>query len=232
MPRKLYELVGREDDRPFSPYCWRTRMALAHKGLNAECVPWRFTETEKIAFSGQARVPVLVDDGKTVFDSWAIANYLEDAYPDTPTLFDGLTGRAMAAFFNNWVDTAVHGALIRILLLDVYNQLGDTDKAYFRKNREQRFGVTLEKAVEDPDGKIAAFRQVLQPVRLTLEKQPFLAGAAPRYADYILFGAFMWARGVSPQKLLERDDPLFAWRKRLLDAHGGVATLTKGYPVI
>jgi glutathione S-transferase len=231
MPRKLYELVGREDDRPFSPYCWRTRMALAHKNLNAECVPWRFTETYKIGFSGQARVPVLVDGGKVVFDSWTIANYLEDTYSDTPSLFGGLTARATAAFFNNWVDNVVNPALIRVVLLDIYNQLGDTDKAYFRKSREERFGMTLEKFVEDPDAKIAAFRQVLQPARLTLQKQEYLGGDGPRYVDHILFGAFAWARAVSPQKLLERDDPLFTWRKRLLDAHGGMASQTKGYPV-
>jgi glutathione S-transferase len=231
MPRKLYELVGREDDRPFSPYCWRTRMALAHKGLNAECVPWRFTEKDVIAFSGQERVPVLVDDGKVVSDSWAIATYLDDAYPDAPSLFGGLTARATAAFFNNWVDNVVNPAVLRVVLLDVYNQLGDADKAYFRKSREARFGMTLEKVVEDPEAKIAALRQALQPARLTLEKQPYLGGDTPRYVDYILFGAFCWARGVSPQKLLERDDPLFAWRKRLLEAHGGIAGQTKGYPV-
>jgi glutathione S-transferase len=231
MARKLYELVGREADRPFSPYCWRTRMALAHKQLEVECVPWRFTETDALAFSGQGRVPVLVDGDKTVFDSWTIANHLEDGYADKPSLFGGLTGRAMAAFFNNWVDNTVHPALIRIVLLDIYNQLGDADRAYFRQSREARFGTTLEKAVEDPEAKIAAFRQILQPVRLTLQKQPYLAGEAPRYADYILFGAFQWARGVSPQKLLERDDPISAWRKRLLDAHGGIAGNSQGYPV-
>src|SRR3954451_13756245 len=120
MVRKLYELVGREDDRPFSPYCWRTRMALAHKNLDAECVPWRFTEADTLAFSGQARVPVLVDDGKVVFDSWTIANYLEDTYSDMPSLFGGLTARATAAFFNNWVDNVVNPALIRVVLLDIY----------------------------------------------------------------------------------------------------------------
>ncbi len=30
---RLWDLVGAEDDRAFSPYCWRTKMALAHKGL-------------------------------------------------------------------------------------------------------------------------------------------------------------------------------------------------------
>lgn len=39
MSLKLYELVGTDAARPFSPYCWRTRMALAHKGLTAESLP-------------------------------------------------------------------------------------------------------------------------------------------------------------------------------------------------
>ena len=231
MPRKLYELVGAESDRRFSPYCWRSRMALAHKGLEAESVPWRFTDTDAIKFSGQGRVPVLVDGDKTVCDSWTIATYLEDTYPDKPLLFDGLTGRAMAAFFNNWVDTVVNPALIRVVLMDIYDHLRDVDKTYFRTSREQRFGMTLEAFVADGLTKLAAFRQTLEPVRMTLGKQPYLGGAAPKYADYILFGTLQWARAVSPKKLLETDDPIVPWRTRLLDAHGGLAGKAKGYPV-
>ena len=44
MARQLYERVGDDPARWFSPYCWRLRMALAHKGLVAEVVPWRFTK--------------------------------------------------------------------------------------------------------------------------------------------------------------------------------------------
>jgi hypothetical protein len=33
MAIKLYDLAGAETDRRFSPYCWRARMALVHKGL-------------------------------------------------------------------------------------------------------------------------------------------------------------------------------------------------------
>jgi len=40
----LYDLAGAEPDRRFSPFCWRTRLALAHKGLAVETVPWRFSE--------------------------------------------------------------------------------------------------------------------------------------------------------------------------------------------
>ena len=56
MAIKLYDLAGAETDRRFSPYCWRARMALAHKGLEVETIPWRFTEKDAIAFSGQGRV--------------------------------------------------------------------------------------------------------------------------------------------------------------------------------
>src|SRR6266446_7829836 len=60
MAIKLYDLAGAETDRRFSPYCWRARMALAHKGLEVETIPWRFAEKDAIAFSGQGRVPVLI----------------------------------------------------------------------------------------------------------------------------------------------------------------------------
>ena len=78
----LYDLAGAEADRRFSPFCWRTRMALAHKGLEVETVPWRFTEKDKLPKPNRGRVPVIVDDDRVVHDSTAIADYLEERYPD------------------------------------------------------------------------------------------------------------------------------------------------------
>ncbi|HXJ10454.1 MAG TPA: glutathione S-transferase N-terminal domain-containing protein, partial [Burkholderiales bacterium] len=46
---KLYDLAAAEDDRRFSPYCWRAKMALKHKGLEFETIPWRFTDKDVIA---------------------------------------------------------------------------------------------------------------------------------------------------------------------------------------
>jgi len=94
MAIKLYDLAAAEDDRRFSPYCWRAKMALRHKGLEFETVPWRFTDKGMIAFSGQGLVPVLVDGKHTVHDSWRIALYLEEAYPQRPGLFEGGQSRA------------------------------------------------------------------------------------------------------------------------------------------
>lgn len=84
---KLWDLAAAEDDRRFSPYCWRIKMALRHKGLEAEEIPWRFTEKAELALSGQGAVPVIEDRGRVVHDSWSIALYLDEAYPARP-LFD------------------------------------------------------------------------------------------------------------------------------------------------
>lgn len=221
--RKLYDLAGADPDRRFSPYCWRSKLALAHKGLAVETIPWRFTEKDAIAFSGQGRVPVLVDGETTVFDSWSIATYLEDTYPDRPSLFGGAGGRALARFVNSWVDTTLNGPIVRVVLMDIYERLHDQDKAYFRASREKRFGTTLEQVVADRDGNVAVLRQALEPVRATLASQPYLGGASPLYADYAVFGTLQWARCISPTELLAGDDPVAQWRGRILDAFDGLA---------
>jgi hypothetical protein len=33
MGMQLYDLAGAESERRFSPYCWRIKLALMHKGL-------------------------------------------------------------------------------------------------------------------------------------------------------------------------------------------------------
>jgi len=229
--RKLYELVGTDDARPFSPYCWRTRLALAHKGLDAQTIPWRFTDKAAIAPHGSEKVPVLLDGDKAVVDSWVIANHLEDAYPDRPSLFGGDGGRAMARMINGWGDVAIVGGLFPLIVADIHGHLSPDDQAYFRSTREARLGRTLEEAAATRDKGVEVFRKSLDPLRLTLRAQPFIGGDAPNYADYIVFGGFQWARATSPFRLLKEEDAVYAWRERLLDAFGGLARKSPGYAV-
>src|SRR5688500_15636125 len=108
MTLQLYDLAAAEDDRRFSPPGWRAEMARRHKGLEFEAIPWRFTDKDLIAFSGQGLVPVLVDGDRTINDSWNIALYLEEAYPQRPGLFEGAQSRALTEFFAQWAARAVH----------------------------------------------------------------------------------------------------------------------------
>ena len=231
MTRKLFELVGADPARPFSPFCWRTRMALAHKGLESETIPWRFTEKAAIAPYKSEKVPVLLDGEKSIVDSWDIANYLEDAYPDRPSLFGGAGGRAAARFLNGFGDMVVIFGMFPFILADIVQRLGPADQVYFRKSREARFNRTLEEVSADRDSKVEGFRKTLDPFRLMLRAQPFVGGQAPNYGDYIMFGGFQWARAVSPFRLLAEDDPVYAWRERMLDAYGGVARNAPGFAV-
>ena len=231
MPLKLFELVGTDETRPFSPFCWRTRMALAHKGLAAETIPWCFTEKDAIAPHRSEKVPVLLDGDTSVFDSWTIANYLEDHYPDRPSLFGGEGGRALGRMMNWWGDVTVIAGMFPLIVADIPAHLKPVDAAYFRKTREARFGKPLEEVVAGRDKSVEVFRKALEPMRLTLKTQAYLGGATPNYADYIVFGPFQWARVVSPFKLLAEDDPVYAWRERLLDAFDGMARKSPGYAV-
>ena len=220
MARQLFELCGTDPARVFSPFCWRARMALAHKGLDFDSVPWRFTETDRLAFAGHDKVPVLVDGERAVPDSWAIAQYLDEAYPDAPSLLHGAP--APYLFVAAWNDTVLQAGLIRLIVSDIPPLLGE-ERAYFIESREKRLGMPLAEVTADREARLPAFRATLQPLRQALKGRDFLGGAGPDYADFIVFGAFMWARSVSPLRVLEPDDTLFAWRERVLDLHGGMA---------
>lgn len=222
----LHDLAGADPDLRFSPYCWRTRMALAHKGLPVETIPWRFTEKDAIAFSGQGRVPVIRDGDTVVSDSWAIAEYLEEHYP-TPTLFGGAMGRAHARFINAWADGVLGAAIVRLIVRDILDAIDPKDRDYFRSSREARFGTTLEALQADREQRVVAFREVLTPVRLVLQHQQWLGGATQSYADFILFGTLQWPRCCSRFPLLAEDDPVAEWQGRMLDLFGGLGRAAK-----
>jgi len=227
--RVLYDLAGAEPERRFSPFCWRTRMALAHKGLPVRTVPWRFSDKDAIAFTGQGRVPVLVDGETAVHDSWTIALYLEEHYPDRPSLFHGAAAQAVTRFVNAWADRVLVPMVATLILVDIHDHLHEKDRAYFRASRERAFGKTLEDVMAEREARVVSFRQALEPLRATLRAQPYVAGDAPAYADYIPFGVLQWARAISPFPLLEPSDPVFAWRDRLLDAFDGLARGAPAY---
>ena len=219
---QLFDLAGGDENLRFSPFCWRVRMALAHKGVAYQTVPWRYGDKAKIAATGQGAVPVIVDGDKMIHDSWSIANYLEDTYPQRP-LFGNSATRGAALMIKFWTERTLHPILVRLLILDIYAAIHESDRAYFRESREKRFGVTLEQLGADPEKYREQLQVALEPLRLTASEQPFIGGAAPTFADYIVFGALQWARCVSPTKLLAEDDPVYAWRKRLLDCFDGMA---------
>jgi glutathione S-transferase len=226
----LYELDGR-DGRRFSPFCWRTDMALHHKGLEAERVAVGFADKSPLDFTDYKKVPVLVDDGKTITESFDIAVYLDEAYPNRPPLMAGPEARGLARFVNEWTDRVINPAIVMTIVADILDDTTDADREHFRETREARFGCRLEDVCGDLDARLATLDKALAPARATLGKQAYLSGDHPGYADYILFGSLQWARCTSATRLLKEDDPLYDWRGRLLEMFDGYAGKVPGHPV-
>lgn len=216
MTRRLFELATAEDAR-LSPYCWRARLALAHKGLGFETMAVGFSEIAGIAQGQFKTVPVLHDGTQWIGGSFAIAEHAEAAAPQAPSLFPGDAERRHARFVDDWVTTQLQPQMFRMVVHDVWSRLRPADQDYFRRTREQRLGMSLEAAHGQRDARLAPFRASLEPARLALQRGPFLAGNGPAYVDYILFGALQWARVASPYAMLATDDPLCAWFERCLD---------------
>lgn len=228
-PIVLYDLAGADDDRRISPFCWRIRLAIAHKGLAVQTLPWRMVEKTTICKFGFTKVPVIVDRGKAVGESWAIANYLDDAYPEGDPLFDSPQARAYALFLHHWAERVLHRALVPLILKDVVAHLHERDLAFFRQTREQAFGKPLEAVMDDSDEARERFSDALAPLRGVLRGSRFLAGEQPAYADYIVFAAFQWARSCSPQRLVGEEDPIRRWLAHMMQLHGGLAASAPGY---
>jgi glutathione S-transferase len=114
----------------YSPFSRRTRLALAHKGLDCELREAR----ENPALLEEARrlvpfrtMPVLVDDGRAMADSGAIVHWLDRAYPDAPRLWP--------------VGDEALSALQTVALVDVaLNTVVDLGTRYFALREDPAWG--------------------------------------------------------------------------------------------
>ncbi|KAJ3333276.1 hypothetical protein HDU93_008630, partial [Gonapodya sp. JEL0774] len=161
-----------------------------------------------------------------LYDSWKIVLYLEDNYPELPSLIVGdNNGRALAFFFRQWVLSHFSFLGLSIAAKDIHDRLHEKDKEYIRKRWELLLGKTLEESIVGRDLFIETFRVSLAPVRNTLAAGArFLCGDKPGYPDFALMGHFMWLRSTSPsyEKLLENDDLVALWRDRVRESFSGI----------
>jgi glutathione S-transferase len=210
---RLYELVL-QNGCSLSPYVWRIRYALAHKGIPHETVALGFTEIPA-TFGGRFKTLPVLEHGDTLMaESWDIAQYLDGAFPDRP---------ALVRLSDAWFSSEIIRKMFGIYVLDIHNAARPEDRPYFRRTREQRLkGVPLEEYAADRASRLPALRDALNPLRAQLSRYPYLGGAAPNYADYIALGAFLWIASVSTLPMLAHDDTLRSWLDRGFDLYGGL----------
>ena len=130
-------------------------------------------------------MPIIEHDGHVVHDSWSIACHLEDRFPDRPSLFGGAIGRGAARLVNIWSDTVLGRAMRPQIYADFIRCIDPGDRDYFRRSRETQLGMTLEQFSADRDAAMPALIEACAPLERTLSEQPFIAGQAPAYVDYV-----------------------------------------------
>ena len=211
----VYDLCGADESLRFSPTCWRTKLALAHKKLAFDAVATPFTKIKEVVKGDAKTVPTIVDGGEEVNDSFKIAVYLDEKYPDAPTLFGSAEAIATAQFVQNWANTQLAPVIASMIIKDISDILAEPDQKYFRETREKMFGKSLEEVQAGRDDRLENFRAALTPLRATLGGQAFIGGESPIYADYIVFGTLKWFNEIAEFEVFASDDPVKAWFERI-----------------
>ena len=156
-----------------SPYAWRAHLALEHKALPYELKVLSFSAGDKrkpefLALNPRHQVPVLVDGDFVLYESNAIVEYLDEAYPATGApLFPG---------------DARTRALVRRMVLEVDNYFSEAvdpliSQAFFVKP-EERDADKIAKARQAMADEFALFGKAM--------RGDFLAGALSA-ADFALY---------------------------------------------
>ncbi|PWR22124.1 glutathione S-transferase family protein [Zavarzinia compransoris] len=128
---------------PLSPFCRKLRLALREKSLDFELRVERVWERrpEFLALNPAGQVPVLVEEGgRPLADSSAIAEYLEETYPDRRLLGRSAVERAETRRLVAWFDQKFHAEVTLNLLFEKVNKrfygLGNPDSAAIRMGKQ------------------------------------------------------------------------------------------------
>ena len=216
----LYDLQLR-GGQTISPFVWATKYALAHKGFKINIVPGGFTGIMERTGGKSERLPVIVDDGNWVLDSWLIAEYLDEKYPDRPNLIGGKQGKVATLFIENWLWSNVLGPWMPNIVQDYRDNSLDVDHEYVTKTRSPP-GKTLEEIQAGREDRLPQVPPKLEPLRTVLRESKWLGGDKPNYTDYRALAVFLFMAAVATTPVLTDDDPVRDWLDRGFDLYPGV----------
>ncbi|KAG2234725.1 hypothetical protein BDF21DRAFT_392650 [Thamnidium elegans] len=224
---RFYDLEINQPGLIWSPNTCKTRFALNIKNIPYETKWVNFgnlhTIIPSITKSGKrATVPIIEDlyhNNKTVQDSWDIAIYLEEAYPNTPSLFHGNIG--LHKFFYDYVNSNILPFLFKLVVTRIADNCGPPKVAkWFRANREKHFGQTLESFSGQVNDNIDYLKKALAPVRKVLKQYTFITGDKVGFADVTLVSYFTMVHAIDPERFelvlnIFNDDIFRNWWNRM-----------------
>lgn len=189
-----------------SPYAWRVQLALEHKAIpyDRKVLSFSAGDTRKpefLALNPRHRVPVLVEDDFVLYESSAIVEYLDEAYP----------GRGAPLFPGDARTRAIIRRMICEVDEDFDAALDPLTTQAFSKKPEERDPKAIADARKALVDELAMVTRAM--------RGDYLAGplSAADYALYTLL-AFVWRSEI---KLPDLDadsmltPPLARWKARI-----------------
>ena len=232
---RLYELAL-ENGRCASPFVWRLRYALAHKGiafeipcpcgLHRDCANVRGT----IQDGSRDREPA----SRCLRRAGTLPSIWTGNFPQARRYSPVRPSAKMVRLMDAWFSSEVMRKLFLCTCWTSMMPLARRDRPYFRQSREARLeGRDARGVHHDRAARLPAIREALAPLRTQLSRVPFLGGSAPNYADYIVLGAFQCVASVSTLPLLARSDEVLraSGLERGFDLYGGLGRDRRSRPV-
>lgn len=136
-------------------------------------------------------------------DSFPIAEYLDEHYPDTPKLFPSAGAKAIVAAIQTYVEVALMNPSFPFGGPATWRILDEKSQTYFRETREQWLGMKLEDFEKTGDEKSLLSAMVGYDKILAGEKGPFVMGEIASYGDILIVAYLGWFKVVNP-KLFEK----------------------------
>jgi glutathione S-transferase len=109
---------------PLSPFCRKVRLTLAEKRIEVELIEERFWEKgqEFLRRNPAGKVPILRLDTRTLSESQAICEYLDEIQPDPPLMPRDPEGRYEVRRLCGWFDDKFHSEVTSKLLYERVNK--------------------------------------------------------------------------------------------------------------
>jgi len=109
---------------PLSPFCRKVRLSLAEKRIECELVEERYWEPSPdfLRRNPAGKVPILRIDDKTLTESGAICEYLEEAYPQVSLLPKTADARFEVRRLVSWFDDKFHHEVTSKLVYERVNK--------------------------------------------------------------------------------------------------------------
>ncbi|MBC7153963.1 MAG: glutathione S-transferase family protein [Rhodobacteraceae bacterium] len=109
---------------PLSPFCRKVRLTLAEKKIEVTLIEERYWEQSRefLQRNPAGKVPVLRMDGRTLSESQAICEYIDDKYPEPPLMPKRAEDRFEVRRLIGWFDDKFHAEVTSKLLYERVNK--------------------------------------------------------------------------------------------------------------